>query len=98
MIKNVIYVEDGSVDVDELQESLGEDTKVIVYRQGARRPEIEQLAEPIKTDWDLALEKARDKVEKTREHFNKLYQMAKTNKVDKEIQTIYNILFEGIDF
>ena len=98
MIKNVIYIEDGSVDVDELQESLGEDTKVIVYRQGAKRPEIEQLAEPIKTDWDLALEKARDKVEKTREHFNNLYKMKKTNQVEKEIKAIYNLLFEGIDF
>ena len=30
MIKNIIYVEDGSVNVEELQESLGEDTKVII--------------------------------------------------------------------
>lgn len=47
MIKNIIYVEDGSVDVDELQLSLGEDTKIIVYRQGATKPVIEQLATPI---------------------------------------------------
>ena len=98
MIKNVIYVEDGSVDVDELQESLGEDTKVIVYRQGSKPPEIIQLAEPIK-DWtDDYIDKARKKVENTREHFNKLYKMPKTNKVDKEIKAIYDILFEGIDY
>lgn len=47
MIKNIIYVEDGSVDVDELKEMLGEETKIIVYRQGAVKPIIEQLDTPI---------------------------------------------------
>lgn len=60
MIKNVIYVEDGSVDIDELQETFGEETKVIVYRQGSVKPIIEQLATPIETYDDVmrALEKA----------------------------------------
>lgn len=35
----VLYVEDGSVDVDELEQSL-KDTKVIVYRQGAVKPDM----------------------------------------------------------
>lgn len=48
MIKNILYVEDGSVDVDELAESFGDETKIIVYRQGAKPPILEQPKEPIK--------------------------------------------------
>ena len=59
MIKNIIYVEDGSVDVDELQSNLGEDTKIIVYRQGATKPVIEQLATPIQTAFDYSEREAR---------------------------------------
>ena len=59
MIKNIIYVEDGSVDVDELQLSLGEDTKIIVYRQGATKPVIEQLATPIQTAFDYSEREAK---------------------------------------
>ena len=47
MIKNILYVEDGSVDVDEVQNSLGNDTTIIVYRQGTKPPFLEQLPEPI---------------------------------------------------
>ena len=47
MIKNIIYIEDGSVDIDELKEGLNEETKVIVYRQGSRPPVIIQPEKPI---------------------------------------------------
>lgn len=42
MIKTFIFVEDGSVDADELQSNLGDDVKIVVYRQGSRPPEIQQ--------------------------------------------------------
>ena len=46
MIKRIIFVEDGTVDLDGLNDSLGEDTKVIVYRQGATPPSVLELREP----------------------------------------------------
>jgi hypothetical protein len=52
MIKNILYVEDGSVDVDELEDSLGNETKVIVYRKGSIMPMLVQPIEPIKTEID----------------------------------------------
>ena len=42
MIKNIIYVEDGSIDVDELIKELDETTKVIIYRQGSKPPILVQ--------------------------------------------------------
>lgn len=36
MIKTFIFVEDGSVDTDKLQASVGDDVLIVTYRQGAR--------------------------------------------------------------
>ena len=47
MIKTFIFVEDGSVDLDELKSSVGDDVLVISYRQGAASPEIRQPREPV---------------------------------------------------
>lgn len=47
MIKTFIFVEDGSVDLDELKNSVGDDVLVVHYRQGAASPEIRQLSEPV---------------------------------------------------
>lgn len=47
MIKTFIFVEDGSVDLDELKSSVGDDVLVISYRQGATPPAIQQLREPV---------------------------------------------------
>lgn len=52
MIRNIIYVEDGSIDIDTLEQELAKDTKIIVYRQGANLPIIEQLTNPIQNAWD----------------------------------------------
>lgn len=48
MIKRIIFVEDGTVDLDDLNESLGDDTKVIAYRQGSNPPSVLELREPAK--------------------------------------------------
>lgn len=48
MIKTFIFVEDGSVDVDDLTKSVGNDVKVITYRQGATMPTIHQPQEPVR--------------------------------------------------
>lgn len=47
MIKTFIFVEDGSVDLDELKSSVGDDVLVIPYRQGATPPAIQQPREPV---------------------------------------------------
>lgn len=52
MIKTFIFVEDGSIDVDELKEKVGNDVQVIVYRQGASIPTIQQPQEPVKDSSD----------------------------------------------
>lgn len=60
MIKNILYVEDGSVDVDDLEDSLGEETKIIIYRQGSKPPILEQPKEPIRTQVDDLVERQRN--------------------------------------
>lgn len=47
MIKTFIFVEDGSVDLDELKSSVGDDVLVISYRQGTTPPAIQQPREPV---------------------------------------------------
>ena len=47
MIKTFLFVEDGSVDLDELKNSVGDDVLVVPYRQGAASPEIRQPREPV---------------------------------------------------
>mgnify|MGYP003312602242 CR=1 FL=1 len=49
MIKDIIFVEDGSVDVDELNAMFGKETHIIVYRQGSCKPTIQHLENPLKT-------------------------------------------------
>lgn len=63
MIKNILYVEDGSIDVDALETLLGEETKVIVYRQGAAIPKLEQI-NPINTKKDDTLDEVKNICEK----------------------------------
>jgi hypothetical protein len=58
MIKNIIYVEDGSVDVDKLEADLTEETLIIIYRQGSICPKIEQLDEPLTSATDEKLMKS----------------------------------------
>lgn len=93
MIKNIIYIEDGSVDVDELQKTFGEETKIIVYRQGAVKPIIEQVAVPIKTDFDDKKEKFHHKLETVRELFHEIYTFKKSQKLHRKLQQIYYTLY-----
>lgn len=57
MIKDFIFIEDGSVDMDELDGLFSEETKVVVYRQGASKPIIEHLAEPIEYSFEANLKR-----------------------------------------
>ena len=59
MIKNILYVEDGSVDIDELENNLGKETKIVVYRQGSQKPVLIQLREPINLDYTTEMLQSR---------------------------------------
>lgn len=84
MIKTFIFVEDGSVDTDKLQASVGDDVLIVTYRQGAVPPAIQQPREPV-SRWD-------DKsYYETREVLTKIldgdYRMSK--KLRREIERLY---------
>ena len=50
MIKTFIFVEEGSVDLNELKNSVGDGVLVVPYRQGATPPTIQQPREPV-SEW-----------------------------------------------
>lgn len=96
MIKNIIYVEDGSIDVDLLEEELGNDTRVIVYRQGSTPPEIIHLKEPINTQYDEYESQVKLNIPEVKQLFRDLYEMKKSKKVNKKCTEIYETLFGEI--
>lgn len=83
MIKTFIFVEDGSVDIDELEEALGSETKVIVYRQGAIQPKIEQPELPISTYKDNSYKETKKVLEEIL-----FYKMSK--KLRKRLEKLYD--------
>ncbi|NLE05445.1 MAG: hypothetical protein GX638_11690 [Crenarchaeota archaeon] len=72
MIKNIIYVEDGSVDLDELESTLTTETKIIVYRQGSTLPRLVQLQVPINDTFSEEEFKAQKKLEELRKETEEL--------------------------
>lgn len=94
MIRNIIYVEDGSIDVDALSETVGKDTFICVYRQGANPPTIKQLEEPINTQIDNYERRKILNMLKIKQLFRDLCQMKKSKKVAKKCAEIYKTLFE----
>ena len=94
MIKNILYVEDGSVDVDELMDELGEETRIIVYRQGSKLTVLIQPEEPISTVVDDYI----GRLEKSRQEATELIEIAMSldsmDKVQNLLQQAYNKLRE----
>lgn len=93
MIKNIIYVEDGSVDVDELIDSLDETTKVIVYRQGSRPPILVQPEKPVYSFVDSVYEKQERELEHVRKVLEDAGQLKKSKKLRKLLTDLYADLF-----
>ena len=84
MIKTFIFAEDGSVDIDELKEKLGNDVLVVPYRQGATPPQIQQPREPV-SEWN---DKSYSETKKVLERIlNGDYKMSK--KLRKELDDLY---------
>lgn len=84
MIKTFIFVEDGSVDLDELKNNVGDDVFVITYRQGSMRPEIQQLREPVSQWNDKSYSETKKVLEKI---LDGNYKMSK--KLRGELELLY---------
>lgn len=83
MIKTFIFVEDGSIDVDELKDAVGSETKVVVYRQGATPPEIKQPEKPVSTYTDKSHKETKRVLEEVLS-----YKMSK--KLYKQLKELYD--------
>lgn len=55
MIKRFLYVEDGSVCVDDLEKTLDGETKIIVYRQGSHPPILVEPRETVRQHSEIKL-------------------------------------------
>ena len=93
MIKNIIYVEDGSVDVDELIDSLDETTKVIIYRQGSRPPILVQPEKPVYSFMDSVCTKQEQQLERVRKVLETAGPLKKSKKLRKLMVDLYADLF-----
>ena len=89
MIKNIIYVEDGSIDYDELVDSLDETTKVIIYRQGSKPPMLVQPQQPINDVLDSMLEHQKQKLEQVRIELEKAFELKMSKKLKKLLDKLY---------
>ena len=93
MIKNLIYVEDGSVDVDELIDCLDETTKVIVYRQGSKPPLLVQPEKPVNSFIDSVYTKQEQQLNRVRRVLEDAGQLKKSKKLRKLLTDLYADLF-----
>lgn len=91
MIKSILYVEDGSLDINLLAEKLGNEILIIPYRQGATPPILIKPEEPILTAKEDSYNKQCKLIEDTR---NCLYE-AMSMKMSKKLRkTLDDILTE----
>lgn len=93
MIKNIIYVEDGSVDVDELIEELDETTKVITYRQGSKPPILVQPENAINNYIDGVYSKQEKRLENVRTTLEKAFELKMSKKLRNLLTNLYADLF-----
>lgn len=84
MIETFIFVEDGSVDLDELKNNVGDDVFVITYRQGSMHPEIQQPREPVSQWNDKSYSETKKVLEKI---LDGNYKMSK--KLRGELELLY---------
>lgn len=87
MIKTFIFVEDGSVDIDELKGEVGNDVRVIAYRQGATMPTICQPKEPVKDILDYQDQRIFKPTEKA------LNEVLTKCKISKKVRNILESLY-----
>lgn len=93
MIKNIIYIEDGSVDVDELIDELDETTKVIVYRQGSKPPILVQPEKSINNYIDSIYDKQEKRLDKVKTALEEAFQLKMSKKLKKLLDELYTDVF-----
>lgn len=89
MFKNIIYVEDGSVDVDELIEELDETTKVIIYRQGSKPPILIQPENAINNYIDSSYARQEKRLDNVRTTLEKAFELKMSKKLKKLLDELY---------
>lgn len=97
MIKRFLYIEDGSVDVDLLQEELGIDTKIIIYRQGSQLPQLRELQEPAMDYNDNIIAQKDKEIKRLKECFKEIKQALKTRAQPKKIYSLMSEIWEECD-
>lgn len=93
MIKNIIYVEDGSVDVDALIEELDETTKVIVYRQGSHPPILVQPEKEINNYMESIYASQTKRLENVRTELEKAFGLKMSKKLKRLLDDLYTDTF-----
>lgn len=93
MYKSILYVEDGSVDVDQLEQDLGDDVYVVVYRQGSTPPKLVQPEQPLEGVLDSARVKLSNKLEKVKTALEEVSEMKMSKKLSKKLDDLYTDLF-----
>lgn len=93
MYKSILYVEDGSVDVDQLQEDLGEDVYIVVYRQGSTQPALIQPGKPLQSALDGKCVRLQNKIDKAIKTLNSAFDL----KMSKRLRAILNDILIELD-
>ena len=93
MIKNFIYVEDGSIDVDELTDDLDETTKVIVYRQGSKPPILVQPEHKVNNYVDSIIASQDKRLDKIRTTLEEAFHLKMSKKLQKLLSELYSDMY-----
>lgn len=93
MYKSILYVEDGSVDVDQLEQDLGDDVYVVVYRQGSTPPNLVQPEQPLESVIDSVRVELSNKLEKAQTVLEEVFEMKMSKKLSKKLDDLYTDLF-----
>ena len=88
MIKSILYVEDGSVDVNRLYEDLGEDVYVIIYRQGSHPPILTQPEKPLQSVLDGENARLIKRIASVIKMLNEAYKMKMSKKLRIKLDEI----------
>jgi len=97
MIKRFIYVEDGSIDLDELREKLTEDTEIIVYRQGSREPLIVEPNKFIESSADSVLKFKDEQINLLKTYFREIEKATRTKKRSKKVEQLFAQAYEDCE-
>lgn len=93
MYQSILYVEDGSVDVDQLQEDLGEDVYIVVYRQGSTQPTLIQPEKPLQSVLDSECVRLQNKIKRVVKILNSAFDL----NMSKRLRAILNDILIELD-